>query len=41
MFCGDIKDTTIIEISDDNIVDGYKTKRYSFNSTISNSSSNL
>ena len=41
LFCGDIKDTTIIEISDDNIVDGYKTKRYSFNSTISNSSSNL
>lgn len=41
LFCGDIKDTTIIEISDNDIVDGYKTKRYPFNSIISNLSSDL
>lgn len=31
LFCGDIKDTTIIEISNNDIIEGYKTKRYNFN----------
>lgn len=40
LFCGDIEDTTIIEISDGEIIDDYKTKRYSFGG-INNPSSDL
>lgn len=38
LFCGDIKDTTIIEISDNDIIDGYKTKRYPFHDYYNSSS---
>lgn len=38
LFCGDIEDTTIIEISDNSIIDDYKTMRYSFGGSGSESS---